>query len=262
MAKTNQLSASLEDYLETIYNIVSEKGGVRAKDISVSLDVKAGSVTTALQALAKGGLVNYKPYEVITLTDEGLEEAKRVIRKHEVLEDFFVDILGVDRDVARQGACQIEHVIPDDLLDRLISFTEFVQACPRCGDSWLGQFHKQCSSRQPQDKTDCAVCLDSGIKFLQEEKKKITAEPQVTTLFEAADGEMGQKYVVKKITNKSSVTKRFVEMGISRGSVIEVERVAPLGDPIEIKVKGYHLSLRKEEAKNIHVEGCSLVSGE
>ena len=48
--------------------------------------------------------------------------------------------------------------------------------------------------------------------------------------------------------------KRLVEMGISRGSVIEVERVAPLGDPIEVKVKGYHLSIRKEEAQNIEVQ--------
>lgn len=261
MAKANRLSASLEDYLETIYNIVSEKGGVRAKDISVSLDVKAGSVTTALQALSKSGFVNYKPYEVITLTDKGLEEAERVIRKHEILEDFFVDILGADKDIARQGACQIEHVIPDDLVERLIAFSEFVLVCPRCGDKWLGQFHKKCSTLLPQDKTGCMLCLSSGINYLQGEKEKMSAEPMVTTLFDVVGDEMGQKYVVKKVTNKSSVTKRFVEMGISRGSVIEIERVAPLGDPIEVKVKGYHLSIRKEEAKNIQVEEQSSVSG-
>ena len=42
-------------------------------------------------------------------------------------------------------------------------------------------------------------------------------------------------------------------MGVTTGTLIEVERVAPLGDPIEVKVKGYHLSLRKEEAENIFV---------
>jgi len=254
MTRSNQLSASLEDYLETIYNIVSDKGGVRAKDISVSLDVKAGSVTTALQALAKSGLINYKPYEVITLTEKGLKEAQRIIRKHEILEDFFVDILGADKTIARQGACEIEHVIPDELLERLISFTEFVQACPRCGDSWVGQFHKLCFTRFPQDKIDCMECIETGIKYLQREKEKISSDAPVTTLLDVVSGDKGSKCVVKKVTNKSSVTKRFVEMGISRGSVIEVERVAPLGDPIEVKVKGYHLSIRKEEAKNIQVE--------
>jgi DtxR family Mn-dependent transcriptional regulator len=44
-------------------------------------------------------------------------------------------------------------------------------------------------------------------------------------------------------------------MGVTSGAVVEVEKVAPLGDPIEVKVKGYHLSLRKEEAEGIEVEG-------
>jgi len=254
MVRPDRLSASLEDYLEAIYNIVSDKGGVRAKDISLSLDVKAGSVTTALQALAKSELVNYKPYEVITLTAKGLKEAERIIRKHEILEDFFVDVLGADKSVARQGACKIEHVIPDDLVEGLISFTEFVQACPRCGDNWIGQFHNRCFTRLPQDKTDCMSCIDSVIQYLQKEKEKMAGSSTLTTLLDVAAGNKGDKCVVRKVTNKSSVTKRFVEMGISRGSVIEVERVAPLGDPIEVKVKGYHLSIRKEEAKNIQVE--------
>jgi len=43
-------------------------------------------------------------------------------------------------------------------------------------------------------------------------------------------------------------------MGVVSGSEIEMERVAPLGDPIEVKIKGYHLSLRKEEAANVYVE--------
>ena len=63
----------------------------------------------------------------------------------------------------------------------------------------------------------------------------------------------GTRCTVRKIFHSRTVTKRLVEMGVRRGTLIEVERVAPLGDPIEIKVKGYHLSLRQEEAKNIHV---------
>ncbi len=43
-------------------------------------------------------------------------------------------------------------------------------------------------------------------------------------------------------------------MGLTPGSVVEVERVAPMGDPIEVKVRGYHLSLRKEDAEKIAVE--------
>ncbi len=55
-------------------------------------------------------------------------------------------------------------------------------------------------------------------------------------------------------TAKSAIGQRLLDMGITRGTHLLVERVAPLGDPIQIYVKNYHLALRKEEAEDIHVE--------
>jgi DtxR family Mn-dependent transcriptional regulator len=240
----------MEDYLEAIFNIISKKGGVRAKDIAKYLGVKAGSVTTALQALAKAKHINYKPYEVITLTDEGLEQAKKIIRKHEVLRDFFVEILDVSPKAAENCACQMEHSVSDDIVERLVSFAEFVHACPRCGKDWIEKFHKKCSDKTPEDMKECKVCIDDSISNLEKEKIKMSEQVAPITLLDVAKGD---KCIVKKIKRKASATKRLVEMGISRGSVIEVERVAPLGDPIEVKVKGYHLSIRKDEAENIEV---------
>jgi Fe2+ transport system protein FeoA len=63
----------------------------------------------------------------------------------------------------------------------------------------------------------------------------------------------GQTAVVAKIAAKGEVRRRILAMGVSKGAEIKVEGVAPLGDPIDILVKGYHLSLRKEDAKNILV---------
>ena len=59
---------------------------------------------------------------------------------------------------------------------------------------------------------------------------------------------------VKMISGEGMLHKRLLDLGIIRGATIEVVKVAPLGDPINIKVKGYHLSLRKEEAARIFVE--------
>ncbi len=59
---------------------------------------------------------------------------------------------------------------------------------------------------------------------------------------------------VKKIYGEGALHKRLLDMGIIKGTKIEVTKVAPLGDPVDIKVKGYHLSLRKEEAAQILVE--------
>lgn len=64
----------------------------------------------------------------------------------------------------------------------------------------------------------------------------------------------GQKGKVLKVNARGETNKRIVEMGVTPGAFVEVERVAPLGDPIDIKVKGYHLSLRKEEAEGIEIE--------
>jgi Fe2+ transport system protein FeoA len=67
------------------------------------------------------------------------------------------------------------------------------------------------------------------------------------------DVPIGSKCVVSSIHKKATVAKRLIEMGIGKGVELEVIRVAPLGDPIEVKVKGYLLSIRKEEAVNIAV---------
>jgi DtxR family Mn-dependent transcriptional regulator len=63
----------------------------------------------------------------------------------------------------------------------------------------------------------------------------------------------GTKCVVRRIQNRRSAARRLVEMGVRRGTVIDVERVAPLGDPIAIKVRGCRLVLRREEARTIEV---------
>jgi DtxR family Mn-dependent transcriptional regulator len=63
----------------------------------------------------------------------------------------------------------------------------------------------------------------------------------------------GQKGRIVKIRAKGEMNKRILEMGVIPGSLIQLERVAPLGDPIQFKIKGYHLTLRKEEAQEIEV---------
>jgi len=63
----------------------------------------------------------------------------------------------------------------------------------------------------------------------------------------------GQKGTITRINGAGALRRRFVEMGIVRGETILLERHAPLGDPVEYFIKGYHLALRKEEASQIEV---------
>jgi len=59
---------------------------------------------------------------------------------------------------------------------------------------------------------------------------------------------------IVKVGGGGRIHRRLLDMGLVSGSEVEMERVAPLGDPVEIRIKGYHLSLRREEAANVQVE--------
>lgn len=64
----------------------------------------------------------------------------------------------------------------------------------------------------------------------------------------------GKSAIVQKIDVQGTLKRRIMDMGITKGVEVTVKKVAPLGDPIEISVRGYSLSLRKEDAKSILVE--------
>lgn len=71
-----------------------------------------------------------------------------------------------------------------------------------------------------------------------------------------ADIEAGREAILVKIGGGGAIRQRLLDMGVTRGTRVRVERHAPLGDPIEISVKGYLLALRGEEAAGILVEEC------
>lgn len=64
----------------------------------------------------------------------------------------------------------------------------------------------------------------------------------------------GQKVIVRKISGEGALKRRIMDMGITKGTEIFVRKLAPLGDPMEIAVRGYELSLRKADADMIEVE--------
>ena len=68
------------------------------------------------------------------------------------------------------------------------------------------------------------------------------------------DAKIGQTVTVTKITGEGAVKRRIMDMGITKGVEIYVRKVAPLGDPVEVTVRGYELSLRKADAEMIVVE--------
>ena len=68
------------------------------------------------------------------------------------------------------------------------------------------------------------------------------------------DAKIGQTVRVKKLTGEGAVKRRIMDMGITKGVEVYIRKVAPLGDPVEVTVRGYELSLRKADAQLIEVE--------
>ena len=115
------LTASLEDYLEAIKEVIDASNDAHAhtSEIAKRLNVAKPSVTYALGGLRDQGFLNYNTSRPVTLTALGEAEASRIIRRHRVLTVFLRDVLKLEEALAGQTACRIEHVIDEQMLARL-----------------------------------------------------------------------------------------------------------------------------------------------
>ena len=156
------LTASLEDYVESIYHIAAKQGAARVTDIAADLDVAKSSVTGALRTLSSKGLVNYDPYSVVTLTSQGSEVAQRVVRRHSILARFLEEVLGLARETAEANACRLEHSLEPRVTERLIRFVAFVESCPRAGEEFRKGFERFFSGAAGELR--CADCLGKALE--------------------------------------------------------------------------------------------------
>jgi len=137
-----QLSDALEDYLEAILHLEQRKRFARVRDISEALSVAKSAVTAALRSLSDMALVNYEPYEPVTLTAEGMEKARAIALRHRIIKDFLVNVLGLDVDGADSIACGMEHGVDREALRRFVCFLAFIGQRAEGGRSWLDEFQR------------------------------------------------------------------------------------------------------------------------
>lgn len=233
-----EISSSLEDYLETIYLLVQEQGFARVKDVAKARDVKAASVSIALRRLADLALVRYERREYIALTPDGEKAGRRVFSRHRLLTRFFEEVLSMKPQAASQQACAMEHSLTDEAMDRLVRFFEFLGTCP----SVVETFHR-CPLAQDGKATlsgatrSCTVCTKT-----QEESSMSLAELKP-----------GQAAVVAKIDATGALRQRLLDMGVLPETPIDVERVGLGGDPFWVRCQGARLALRRSEATSILV---------
>jgi len=235
MTDPRAVSATTEDYLEAIFRLIAEKGAARVRDIAEALSVHKSTVSATLKGLAEKGLVNYSRYEITTLTTLGEKIAQDVHWRHEVIGQFLTEVLGVDQQVADENACRMEHVVDPEVMERFSLLVDFAKHTT--ANDWIRQFQQY------------AIVVPRTRKRRKGQSAKSAA--RTSTLDQLKPG---AKSKIVRIGATGPIGRRIADMGMVRGATVEVVKVAPLGDPIEVKVKGYNLSLRKDEAATISVE--------
>lgn len=153
-----ELSPTLEDYLQAIYRIEREQRVARPRDICRLQNVAASTVTAALQSLTEKGLINYEPYELITLTGEGRKRGENLATRHRIIRDFLENILGLGPGQADATACRMEHVIDREALERFICFLAFMRPHSPNGTEWLERFQR--FLKEGTGGRTCKECVD------------------------------------------------------------------------------------------------------
>jgi len=114
---------SAENYLETILVLTKQNGAVRSIDIVNEMNFSKPSVSVAMKHFREDGYIVMDESGYITLTEKGMEVARRVYERHMVL-TAMLRKLGVSEDVAAQDACRIEHDLSEETFQKIKEFTE------------------------------------------------------------------------------------------------------------------------------------------
>ncbi len=120
---------SMEDHIEQIYLLINNKGYARVSDIAEALSVLPSSVTKMVQKLDKDGYLVYEKYRGLTLTAKGEKLGKRLVQRHELLEQF-LRLIGVDEEKIYQDVEGIEHHLSWNSIDRIADLVQLMEEEP------------------------------------------------------------------------------------------------------------------------------------
>ncbi len=112
------ITPSKENYLKVLFELSGGKE-VHSSDVAAALGITKASVSCMMKRLRDEGYIVKEKYGTVTLTEKGLKEAENVKSRYNLLKLFFVRILGVDTITAAEDACQIEHIISPESINKI-----------------------------------------------------------------------------------------------------------------------------------------------
>ncbi len=130
MKTAESLSETVEEYLETIYNMSMEGETVIGARLAQKFGVAPPTVTETLKRLVRDGYIEMDQRRQIRLTEAGYRAAEAVLRRHRLAERFLVDLLGMEWHQVHEEACRLEHVISGTFEEHVISNLKKPTTCP------------------------------------------------------------------------------------------------------------------------------------
>ena len=124
------LTATVEEYLETIYNMAAEKEVVIGARLAEKFHVAPPTVTEMLKRLVRDGYVEMDQKRQVSLTETGYTAAEAVLRRHRLTERFLTDMLGMQWHQVHEEACRLEHFISGAVEERVLTSLNFPTTCP------------------------------------------------------------------------------------------------------------------------------------
>jgi len=216
---SHEFNIAPEMYLKTIYTLEEKMGSAKTGDVAKILGITPGSVTNTLEVLETKGLVVREPYRGVKLTDSGRKIALLVFRRHRLAERLLTDALHFNWTDAHDEACKLEHAISEPLASSIEKTLGGPRVCPHGNPIPDETGQVQRGNGQP--------------------------------LSELRSGELA---TVSRIPDENTSLLRYLSsLGMTPGTKIKVEEVAPFRGPMLVKVGASSYPLSPDVAAGIYV---------
>jgi DtxR family Mn-dependent transcriptional regulator len=210
---------AVEDYIKATYEIQAKQGKVATNALAERLGVSPASVTGMIKKLAEMNLVTHEPYQGVRITESGRKIALEVIRHHRLVELYLNQAMGVPWDRVHEEAEKWEHVLSEDIEDRI--------------DEILGHpTHDPHGSPIPT--RDGELPETPGVRLV--------------------DLDVGTSVVIARVSGADAELLRYLgERGLFPGVELEIVAIEPMKGPITVQLGDRTLVLGREVAKSIAV---------
>ncbi|WP_281744329.1 DtxR family transcriptional regulator [Thermanaerovibrio acidaminovorans] len=209
-----------EDYLEEMLLQEIQGGTPSVTGLARALEVTKGTVVSVLKKLSSEGLLSHERYGTPALTEAGRARALSIYRRHYNLV-FFLELLGVDQDRAGRIACEMEHLLDDDLEGGIFALSEFISQGIKASEGWARELQERLSN---PGTLPPPLCL-AGSRTCR----------------------------VVRITAEGPLRKRLMEMGFIPGASVELAGESWDRDPLKVRLQGRVVALRRDEASRVWV---------